>query len=91
MNTSRMSSPINRNITSTQHEHNIVTPESSLNSDKLWLQMSQFEVKTQEKFDELHRSNVRLQELTTLQEAKIQAIQESHSKLRKFSEEPIKD
>ncbi|MBW0545038.1 hypothetical protein O181_084753 [Austropuccinia psidii MF-1] len=40
VNTSRISSPINRNITPTQIEHNVVTPESSLNSDALWSQMS---------------------------------------------------
>ncbi|MBW0502895.1 hypothetical protein O181_042610 [Austropuccinia psidii MF-1] len=61
VNTSRISSPINRNITPTKNENNVVTPESNLNSDKLWLKMSQFAVQTQEKLDELHRSNVRLQ------------------------------
>ncbi|MBW0488181.1 hypothetical protein O181_027896 [Austropuccinia psidii MF-1] len=33
---SRISSPIYRNITPTQIEHNVVTPESNLNSDSLW-------------------------------------------------------
>ncbi|MBW0466689.1 hypothetical protein O181_006404 [Austropuccinia psidii MF-1] len=46
VNNSRISSPTNRNITPTQTEHNSVTPESNLNSDKLWLKMSQFAVKT---------------------------------------------
>ncbi|MBW0588209.1 hypothetical protein O181_127924, partial [Austropuccinia psidii MF-1] len=32
---SRINSPINRNITPTQIEHNVVTPESNLNSDSL--------------------------------------------------------
>ncbi|MBW0574543.1 hypothetical protein O181_114258, partial [Austropuccinia psidii MF-1] len=32
---SKISSPINRNITPTQIEHNVVTPESNLNSDSL--------------------------------------------------------
>ncbi|MBW0537206.1 hypothetical protein O181_076921 [Austropuccinia psidii MF-1] len=41
-NNSRISSPINRNITPTQIEHNVVTPESNLKSDSLWLQLSQF-------------------------------------------------
>ncbi|MBW0482630.1 hypothetical protein O181_022345 [Austropuccinia psidii MF-1] len=40
VHTSRISSPINRNITPTQIEHNVVTPESNLNSDLLWLKMS---------------------------------------------------
>ncbi|MBW0520388.1 hypothetical protein O181_060103 [Austropuccinia psidii MF-1] len=47
VNNSRSSSPINRNITPTQIEHNVVTPESNLNSNALWLQMSQFCEKTQ--------------------------------------------
>ncbi|MBW0517354.1 hypothetical protein O181_057069 [Austropuccinia psidii MF-1] len=80
-NTSIISSPTNRNITPTQNEHNVVTPESNLNSDQLWLQMSQFEVKNQEKFDELHRRNERLKELTTIHEDKIKAIQEGCDKL----------
>ncbi|MBW0493385.1 hypothetical protein O181_033100 [Austropuccinia psidii MF-1] len=40
VNHSRISSPLNRNITPTQIEHNTVSPESNLNSDSLWLQMS---------------------------------------------------
>ncbi|MBW0487806.1 hypothetical protein O181_027521 [Austropuccinia psidii MF-1] len=42
VHTSRISSPINRNITTTQIKHNFVTPESNLSSDALWLKMSQF-------------------------------------------------
>ncbi|MBW0461834.1 hypothetical protein O181_001549 [Austropuccinia psidii MF-1] len=40
VNTSRVSSSTNRNITPTQNEHNVVTPESKLNSDSFWLQRS---------------------------------------------------
>ncbi|MBW0499058.1 hypothetical protein O181_038773 [Austropuccinia psidii MF-1] len=40
--TSRISSPTNRNITPTQTEQNSVTPDSNLRSDTLWLQMPQF-------------------------------------------------
>ncbi|MBW0467747.1 hypothetical protein O181_007462 [Austropuccinia psidii MF-1] len=47
VNNSRISSPINRNITPTQIKHNVDTPESNLNSDALWLQMSQFSEKAQ--------------------------------------------
>ncbi|MBW0506281.1 hypothetical protein O181_045996 [Austropuccinia psidii MF-1] len=47
VHTSRISSPINRNITPTQIEHNVVTPGSNLNSDKLWLQMSQIAVQNE--------------------------------------------
>ncbi|MBW0569457.1 hypothetical protein O181_109172 [Austropuccinia psidii MF-1] len=87
VNTSKISSPINRNITPTQNEHNVVKPESNLKSDQLWLQMSQFAVKNQEKFDELHWSNVRLQEFSTSQEATIKDIQERCATLSKASEE----
>ncbi|MBW0541112.1 hypothetical protein O181_080827 [Austropuccinia psidii MF-1] len=90
VNTFRISSPSNRNITSTQNEHNFVTPESNINSDQLLLKMSQFAVKTQEQFDDLKRCNERLQKLTTLQEATIKFIKESYSKLRKASEETNK-
>ncbi|MBW0469627.1 hypothetical protein O181_009342 [Austropuccinia psidii MF-1] len=51
VNNCRISSPTNRNITPTHTEHNVATPESNLNSDKLWLQMSQFLVQTQEQLD----------------------------------------
>ncbi|MBW0489169.1 hypothetical protein O181_028884 [Austropuccinia psidii MF-1] len=50
LNTFRISSPINRNITPTQIEHNVVTPESNSKSDALWLQMSQCAEKTHEQF-----------------------------------------
>ncbi|MBW0584269.1 hypothetical protein O181_123984 [Austropuccinia psidii MF-1] len=48
---SRISSAINRNITPTQIEHNVVTPESNLNSDVLWLQMPQYSEQTQKQFE----------------------------------------
>ncbi|MBW0525565.1 hypothetical protein O181_065280 [Austropuccinia psidii MF-1] len=84
---SRISSPINRNITPTQTEHNVVTPESNLNRDKIWLQMSQFAVQTQESLDYFKRINERLQRNAILQEATIQGIQESCAQLSKASEE----
>ncbi|MBW0489843.1 hypothetical protein O181_029558 [Austropuccinia psidii MF-1] len=56
---SRISSPINRIITPTQTENNVVTPESNLNSDELWLKMSQFVVQTQESLDYFKRINER--------------------------------
>ncbi|MBW0465537.1 hypothetical protein O181_005252 [Austropuccinia psidii MF-1] len=58
--------------------------ESNLSSDQLWLQISQFEVQTQEKFDEIYSRNLRLQEAT------IKSIQESCSKLKRSSEETNK-
>ncbi|MBW0474090.1 hypothetical protein O181_013805 [Austropuccinia psidii MF-1] len=85
VNSSRISSPTNRNITPTQNGHKVFTPESSLNSDQLWLQMSQFAVQNQEKFDELHRNNESSKELTTLQESTLKTIQDSCSKLCKAS------
>ncbi|MBW0535462.1 hypothetical protein O181_075177 [Austropuccinia psidii MF-1] len=60
VNNSRISSPINRNITPTQIEHNGVTPESNLNSDALWSQMSQYAEKTQKQFSELEASHERM-------------------------------
>ncbi|MBW0489721.1 hypothetical protein O181_029436 [Austropuccinia psidii MF-1] len=54
---SRISSPINRNITPTQIEHNVVTPESNLKNDSLWLKMSRFSEKTQKQFAELQESH----------------------------------
>ncbi|MBW0564388.1 hypothetical protein O181_104103 [Austropuccinia psidii MF-1] len=56
VNNSRISSPSNRNINQTQIEHNVVTPESNLNSDALWLQMSQFAEKTQKHFANLKQA-----------------------------------
>ncbi|MBW0499255.1 hypothetical protein O181_038970 [Austropuccinia psidii MF-1] len=61
---SRISNPINRNITPTQIEHNVVTPKSNLNSDALWLQMSQYAEKTQKQFAELEASHERMKKLT---------------------------
>ncbi|MBW0551018.1 hypothetical protein O181_090733 [Austropuccinia psidii MF-1] len=44
---SRFRSPINRNMNPTHIEHHVVTPKSNLNTDSLWLQMSQYAEKTQ--------------------------------------------
>ncbi|MBW0563460.1 hypothetical protein O181_103175 [Austropuccinia psidii MF-1] len=90
VNTSRISSTTNRNITSTQTEHNVVTPESNLKSDKLWLQMSQFAVQAQEQLDDFKRLNEILQINAISQEATIKAIQESCAQLSKASEETNK-
>ncbi|MBW0586879.1 hypothetical protein O181_126594, partial [Austropuccinia psidii MF-1] len=64
VNNSRISSPINRNITPTQIEHNVVTPESNLNSDSLWLQMSQYSDQTQNQFAEVEGSHEQMKILT---------------------------
>ncbi|MBW0477685.1 hypothetical protein O181_017400 [Austropuccinia psidii MF-1] len=60
VNNYRNSSPISRNITPTQIEHNVVTPESNLNSDELWLQLSKYAEKTQKHFAELEASHERM-------------------------------
>ncbi|MBW0505091.1 hypothetical protein O181_044806 [Austropuccinia psidii MF-1] len=60
VNTSRISSLNNRNINPTQNEHSVVTPGSNLNSDSLWMQMSKFAEKTQEKFAGLQESHERM-------------------------------
>ncbi|MBW0486518.1 hypothetical protein O181_026233 [Austropuccinia psidii MF-1] len=57
---SRISIHINRNITSTQIEHNVVKPESNLKHDALWLQMSQYAKKTQKQLAELEASHERM-------------------------------
>ncbi|MBW0562608.1 hypothetical protein O181_102323 [Austropuccinia psidii MF-1] len=64
VNSSGISIPINRNISPTQIEHNVVTPESNLNSDSLWLQMSQYAEQTQKKFEEIKASHERMKILT---------------------------
>ncbi|MBW0520058.1 hypothetical protein O181_059773 [Austropuccinia psidii MF-1] len=64
VNHSRISSPSNRNITPTQIEHNSVSPESNLNSDALWLQMSQYSEQNQNQFAELEASHERMKKLT---------------------------
>ncbi|MBW0548250.1 hypothetical protein O181_087965 [Austropuccinia psidii MF-1] len=68
VNNSRISVSINRNITPTQIEHNVVTPEINLNSDALWLQMSQYAEQTQKQFAKLEASHERMKELTASME-----------------------
>ncbi|MBW0542160.1 hypothetical protein O181_081875 [Austropuccinia psidii MF-1] len=64
VNNFRSSTPINRNITPTQIEHNVVTPESNLNSDTLWSKISQYAEQTQKQFLELEESHERIKILT---------------------------
>ncbi|MBW0523389.1 hypothetical protein O181_063104 [Austropuccinia psidii MF-1] len=90
VHTSRISSPSNRNITPTQTENDVLTPQSNLNSDILWLQMSQFEVQTQESLHDFKRINERFQRNAILKKDTIKAIQESHAQLSKASEETSK-
>ncbi|MBW0593552.1 hypothetical protein O181_133267, partial [Austropuccinia psidii MF-1] len=78
VNHSRISSPSNRNITPTQIEHNIVTPKSNINSDALWLQMSQYAEQTQKQFAELEASHERMKKLTASMDEIVKPLQEGH-------------
>ncbi|MBW0512643.1 hypothetical protein O181_052358 [Austropuccinia psidii MF-1] len=90
VHTSRISSPINRNITPTQIEHNVVTPESNLNIDALWLQMSQFAENTQKQFSELQASNEKMKTLTDSMDKIVKTLQEGHAQTRKSFEKTNK-
>ncbi|MBW0475449.1 hypothetical protein O181_015164 [Austropuccinia psidii MF-1] len=86
----RISGPINRNITPTQIEHNVVTAESNLNNDALWLQMSQYADKAQKQFSELEASHERIKKLTASMDKIVKILQEGHAQLSKASEETNK-
>ncbi|MBW0543173.1 hypothetical protein O181_082888, partial [Austropuccinia psidii MF-1] len=90
VNKSRISSPINRNITPTQIEHNVFTPESNLNSDALWLKMSQYSEQSQKQFAELEASHERMKKLTASMDKIVKTLQEEHAQLSKASEETKK-
>ncbi|MBW0491606.1 hypothetical protein O181_031321 [Austropuccinia psidii MF-1] len=87
VNHSIISSPLDRNITPTQIEHNTVSPESNLNSDSLWLQMSKFSEQTQKQFSELEASHERMKDLTSSIDKIVKTLQEGHAPLSKASEE----
>ncbi|MBW0533369.1 hypothetical protein O181_073084 [Austropuccinia psidii MF-1] len=90
VNTSRISIPNNRNITPTQNEHIVVTPEINLNSNALWLQMSQYAKQTQTQFAELQESHERMKTVTASMDKIVKTLQEGHAHLRKASEETNK-
>ncbi|MBW0514019.1 hypothetical protein O181_053734 [Austropuccinia psidii MF-1] len=90
LNNSSTRSPINRNITPTQMDHNFFTPESNLNSDELWLQMSQYAEQTQKQFEELEASHERMKKLTSSMDKVVKPLQEGHAQFRKASEETNK-
>ena len=81
------SSPMIRNDISTQMKHNVVIPESTISSNTLWLQFSQFVEQTQKEFERLHESMSRLQEACTLQTKTIHTLQEDYIELYKASED----
>ncbi|MBW0486482.1 hypothetical protein O181_026197 [Austropuccinia psidii MF-1] len=82
LNTSTISSP-------TQTEHNVGTPESNLNSDSLFLQMSQVPERTQKQFSELPERHEREKRLKYSMDGLVKTPQESHAQLSKASEETI--
>ncbi|MBW0592823.1 hypothetical protein O181_132538 [Austropuccinia psidii MF-1] len=88
---SRISSPSNRNITPTQTEHNIVTSESNINSDTLWLQMSQYAEQSAKQFAELEASHERMKKLQASMEKIVKNLQEGHAQLSKASKKLTKD
>ncbi|MBW0479650.1 hypothetical protein O181_019365 [Austropuccinia psidii MF-1] len=90
VHTSRISSPIVSNINPTQIEHNVVTPESNLNSDSLSLQMSQYAEQNKKQFAELQASHERMKKLTDSMEKIFKNIPEGHAQLSKASEETNK-
>ncbi|MBW0583573.1 hypothetical protein O181_123288 [Austropuccinia psidii MF-1] len=90
LNNSRISRPINRNITPTQIQHNVVTTESNLNSDSLWLHMSKLSEQTQKQFSELQASHERMKTLTASMDKIVKTFQEGHVQLSKASEETNK-
>ncbi|MBW0475487.1 hypothetical protein O181_015202 [Austropuccinia psidii MF-1] len=90
VHSSRISSPINRYITSTQIKQNVVTPESNMNSDSLWFQMSQYAEQTEKQFLDPEASHERMKKLTASMDKIVKTLQEGHSKLRKASEETRK-
>ncbi|MBW0487689.1 hypothetical protein O181_027404 [Austropuccinia psidii MF-1] len=90
VNIFRISSPINKNINPTQIDHNVVTPDSNLKSDALWLQMSKYSEQTQKQFAELEASHERMKILTASMDKIVRNLQEGHAQLRKDSEETNK-
>ncbi|MBW0503660.1 hypothetical protein O181_043375 [Austropuccinia psidii MF-1] len=76
---SRISSPNNRNIIPTQNEHSVFKPESNLNSDALWLKISQYAEETQKPFAKLQESHRRMKTLTASMDKIVETLQEGHA------------
>ncbi|MBW0475427.1 hypothetical protein O181_015142 [Austropuccinia psidii MF-1] len=87
VNNSRISSPLNRNITPTEIEHNAVSSGSNLNSDAPWLQMYPCVDQTQKQFAELEASHERMKTLTASMDKIVKTLKEGHAQLSKASEE----
>ncbi|MBW0545072.1 hypothetical protein O181_084787 [Austropuccinia psidii MF-1] len=86
-----ISTPTIRNYIPTENENSVVTPEGNLNANELWLKMSEFAEKTQEKLEMLHENNVRFQKVTEIQQTTIKALQDGYAQLKKASEETKED
>ncbi|MBW0545319.1 hypothetical protein O181_085034 [Austropuccinia psidii MF-1] len=76
-----------RNDISTQMKDNVVIPESTISSNTLSLQFSQFVEKTQKEFERLHESISRIQEVYTIQTKTIHTLQEDYTESYKASED----
>ncbi|MBW0571856.1 hypothetical protein O181_111571 [Austropuccinia psidii MF-1] len=87
VNNSRISSPLNKNITPTQIEHDTVSPEGNINSNLLWLQMSQYSEQTKKQFAKLEASHERMKILKASMDKTVKTLQEGHDQLSKASEE----
>ncbi|MBW0486926.1 hypothetical protein O181_026641 [Austropuccinia psidii MF-1] len=90
VNTYRITTFNNRIFIPTQNEHSVVTHESKLNSDAMWLKTFQFVEQTKKQFAELQESHERMQTLTAYVEKLVKNIQEGHSQLSKSSKETNK-
>ncbi|MBW0570006.1 hypothetical protein O181_109721, partial [Austropuccinia psidii MF-1] len=90
VNHSSISSHSNRNITPTQTEHSTFTSESNVNSDTLWLQMSQFSEQSAKQFAELEASHERMKEVQASMEKIVKNLQEGQAQLSKACEETNK-
>ncbi|MBW0586239.1 hypothetical protein O181_125954 [Austropuccinia psidii MF-1] len=80
-------SPKIRNDISTHIGHNVVTPESTISSNTLWLQFFQFVEQTQKVFERIHENISRLQKVNILQMKIINNVQEYYTRLSEASEE----
>ncbi|MBW0547480.1 hypothetical protein O181_087195, partial [Austropuccinia psidii MF-1] len=87
---SRIGISLNIFITPTQIEHNVVTPESIINSDAPWLKMSQYYEQIQKQFEEIEASHERMKILATSMDKTVKYLQEGHAQLSKASEETNK-
>ncbi|MBW0470818.1 hypothetical protein O181_010533 [Austropuccinia psidii MF-1] len=82
----KINNPTITNDIPTQNEHSVVTPESSISRNELWLKIYKFAQKTQKEFEILHESIFRLKEVDKLQTKNFHTLQEDYTKLIRVSE-----